>query len=121
MTAINPNIRFTEAALSFTKKMVEKDSGLGLRLSINKTGCSGYAYKVEVIKEMNLEDVTFEVSNGLKICVDSKWLHFFDGLRIDYVQEDDFGLKQTRLVFLNDHESSRCGCGKSFQIEKDEK
>jgi iron-sulfur cluster assembly protein len=121
MNLNHTNIRFTDAALTFSKKMVEKDKGIGLRLTVKKTGCSGYAYHVEVVKDICTLDLSLELSNGLKVFVDPTWLHFFEGLQVDYVIEDNLGLKQTRLVFENINESSRCGCGKSFHIENDKK
>ena len=54
--------------------------------------------------------------NGVKIFIDTSWLHLLQDLQVDYVEEEKTGLKQKRLVFTNPNESSRCGCGESFHI-----
>lgn len=109
------NINFTNAACSYIKKMCEKKHGIGFRLSVKKTGCSGFSYFPEIIETVNDKDQVLDI-DGTKIYIDTTWLHLFDGLQIDYIEEDKSGLKQKRLVFTNPNESSRCGCGESFQI-----
>lgn len=110
------DITITKAASSHIKKMLEKNQGVGFRLSVKKTGCSGYAYQPSVIETENPDDLMVE-SDGLKIFIDTQWLETLQGLRIDFVEEEKSGLKQNRLVFTNPNEASRCGCGESFQIE----
>lgn len=114
---MNPNITFTEAACVYIKKMLEKKQGTGFRLSIKKTGCSGYSYLPSVIDKPNSADIAFEIDGGVMVYVDTVWLELLQGLHIDYVEEDKSGLKQKRLVFTNPKESSRCGCGESFHVE----
>jgi iron-sulfur cluster assembly accessory protein len=110
-------VTFTDAACRYIKKMLEKEQGIGFRLSVKKTGCSGYSYLPVVVEKANPTDVHFETANGLNIFVDVVWLHLLQGLHIDYVEEEKSGLKQKRLIFINPNESSRCGCGESFHIE----
>jgi iron-sulfur cluster assembly accessory protein len=114
---MNPNIIFTEAACGYIKKLIEKNKGVGFRLSIKKTGCSGYSYLPTIVDKVNPTDVTFDIAAGLTIYVDSVWLELLQGLQIDYIEDEKTGLKQKRLVFTNPNESSRCGCGESFHIE----
>jgi iron-sulfur cluster assembly protein len=114
---MHPNITLTDAACAYIKKMLKKQNGVGFRLTIKKTGCSGYAYLPAIITETSSMDIFFEPSNGLKIFVDPTWLHLLQGLQIDYVEEEKSGLKQKRLLFTNPNEASRCGCGESFHIE----
>lgn len=111
------NIVFTDAACLYIKKMLEKAQGLGFRLSIKKTGCSGYSYLPEIIAKANPADITFDLSNGVTVFVDATWLHLLADLHVDYIEEEKSGLKQKRLVFTNPNESSRCGCGESFHVE----
>ncbi len=113
---MNPNISFTEAACSYIKKWLEKNQGVGFRLSVKKTGCSGYSYLPTIVEKANPVDVQFETDNGIPIFVDAAWLHLLQGLHVDYVEEEKSGLKQKRLVFSNPNESSRCGCGESFHV-----
>lgn len=113
-------ITFTDAACAYIKKMLDKNHGIGFRLSIKKTGCSGHAYLPSVVEKINPTDIQFETENGLTIFVDATWLSVLQGLNVDYIEEEKSGLKQKRLVFTNPNESSRCGCGESFHIEADQ-
>jgi iron-sulfur cluster assembly accessory protein len=116
---MSPDIVLTDAASIYIKKMLEKKQGAGFRLSIKKTGCSGYSYMPEVIETVNTNDVVIETANGVMVYMDTTWLHLLLGLNIDYIEEEKSGLKQKRLVFTNPKESSRCGCGESFHVESD--
>lgn len=113
---MNP-ITFTEAASIYIKKRIEKEQGVGFRLSIKKTGCSGYSYLPTIIAKVNETDAHFETEEGLNVFIETSWLHLLQGLQVDYVEEEKSGLKQKRLIFTNPNESSRCGCGESFHIE----
>ena len=111
------NIHFSDAASDYIKKTIEKKNGKGLRITIKKTGCSGYSYAPLVIDEVNLNDVMLTIQNGVTIYVDSKWLDMLNGVHVDYIEDNKSGLKQKKLTFINPNESSRCGCGESFHIE----
>lgn len=110
------NIVLTDTARAYIKKMLEKNHGVGFRVSVKKTGCSGYAYLPSVIAQANPTDVLVEQAD-LKIFIDSAWLDLLQHLHIDYQEEEKSGLKQKRLIFTNPNETSRCGCGESFHIE----
>lgn len=116
---MNPEIKLTDAASTYIKKMLEKNQGMGFRVSIKKTGCSGYSYLPEVITTVKETDIAYESSTGVMVYLDSTWLHLLQGLQIDYIEEEKSGLKQKRLVFINPKESSRCGCGESFHVGSD--
>ncbi len=110
-------ITLTESATAHIKKsMFEKKSAVGFRLSIKKTGCSGYAYVPRIIDEITATDIHFVTPGGIPMYVDTEIVNFVTGLIIDYVHEDT-GLKQKRLVFINPNEKNRCGCGESFTVE----
>ncbi|MDR3478209.1 MAG: iron-sulfur cluster assembly accessory protein [Gammaproteobacteria bacterium] len=115
---MNP-IVFTDAAVSHINSMLDQQAaGIGFRLSIKKTGCSGYAYVPAIIeKVVSDKDVHFEVQDQLQVYVDPEALPFLQDLLVDYVVEEGHGLKQKRLVFINPKEKGRCGCGESFTIE----
>lgn len=112
------NLSVSAAACVYIQLMIEKNHALGFRLSIKKTGCSGYAYLPEIINAINPNDSVFETPNGLKIYVDTAWLHLLQNITVDYIEENKTGLKQKRLVFINPNETSRCGCGESFHIDE---
>jgi iron-sulfur cluster assembly protein len=111
------NITFTAAASTYIKTMIEKKQGLGFRLSVKKTGCSGYSYLPSIVDKVIATDLVLNIADGVTVFVDATWLSMLEGVQVDYVEEDKSGLKQKRLVFNNPNESSRCGCGESFHIE----
>lgn len=116
---MNVNIQFSKAAVDYIHTMIEKDHGVGFRLSVKKTGCSGYAYLPTIVTSIQTADVEITLEQGVKVFVDSAWLELLNNLRVDYVEEDKLGLKQKRLVFINPKEGNRCGCGESFQIKSE--
>jgi iron-sulfur cluster assembly protein len=109
-------INITSAASEYIKKMIEKHHGVGFRLTVKKTGCSGYSYAPSVIENINPQDQILEIQPGITIYIDSAWLDLLNDVQVDYIEEDKSGLKQKRLVFINSKEGDRCGCGESFQI-----
>jgi iron-sulfur cluster assembly accessory protein len=114
---MNPMITFTDSASAYIKKILVKKKSIGLRLSVKKTGCSGYSYAPTIVEQPIATDLIIEMSDGLTIFVDEKWLDLLQGLHVDYSEEDKSGLKQKRLIFTNTKETGRCGCGESFHIE----
>ena len=114
------NITVTDAASDYIKKMLEKNNSVGFRLSVKKTGCSGYTYQPTVVDTINPADQVIEVQSNLKIFIDTAWLDLLQNLQVDYIEEDKLGLKQKRLVFTNPKEGDRCGCGESFHIVNNE-
>ncbi len=111
-------ITITDAAAEHIKSMLDKNNnGIGFRLSIKKTGCSGYAYVPDIIEKKHEQDLSFIAANGLPVFVDPSCLEFVRDLIIDYINENNMGIKQKRLVFINPNEKNRCGCGESFTIE----
>lgn len=110
------NITFTDAACSYIKKMIEKDNGIGFRLSIKKTGCSGYSYLPTILDKVNPHDELLAI-NDVQIFIDKTWSHLLEGVVVDFVEEEKSGLKQKRLLFTNPNEANRCGCGESFHVE----
>lgn len=111
------NITITTAAEEFIEKTLAKNAGMGFRVSVKKTGCSGYSYVPAIIDKTNPNDTTFTTPSGIVIFIDTAWLDLLNDLHIDYVEEGKSGLKQKRLVFTNSKESGRCGCGESFHVE----
>lgn len=115
---MNP-ITLTDAAIQHIKSMLAKQqNSIGFRLSIKKTGCSGYAYVPNIIEQAQASDLHFVVEDGLNVFVDPLCLEFVKNLIVDYgADPDSTGLKQKRLIYINPNEKNRCGCGESFTIE----
>ncbi len=91
--------------------LAKRGTGIGLRLGIKKTGCSGFAYVVNYADEIGAEDVVFDTSD-VKIIVDRQSLELIDGTEVDYVRE---GLNEA-FKFRNPNASGECGCGESFSV-----
>ncbi len=105
-------ITLTEKAAERVKSFLEnRGKGIGLRLGVKTTGCSGMAYVLEFVDELNPEDEVFE-SNGVKIIVDPKSLVFLDGTEVDFVKQ---GLNEG-FEFRNPNAKDECGCGESFTV-----
>ena len=105
-------ISVTEAAAKKIKQnLTRRGTGVGIRIGIRTTGCSGLAYVLEFVDRINDEDTVFE-SQDVKVIVDSKSLPILGNLDVDYVRQ---GLNEG-FEFNNPNERDRCGCGESFRI-----
>ncbi|MCZ4295507.1 iron-sulfur cluster assembly protein IscA [Vibrio sinaloensis] len=105
-------ITMTETAASRVRTFLEnRGKGIGLRLGVKTTGCSGMAYVLEFVDELNEEDSVFE-HDGVKVIIDQKSLVYLDGTELDYVKE---GLNEG-FEFNNPNAKSECGCGESFNV-----
>ena len=105
-------ITITEQAAVHIKRSLEKrGKGVGIRLGVRTTGCSGLAYMLEYVDSPGAEDVHYN-SNEVSIFVDPKSLAYLDGVEVDWVRN---GLNQG-FDFSNPNERDRCGCGESFRV-----
>lgn len=105
-------ITLTEQAAQHVSRYIEKrGKGLGVRLGVRTTGCSGLAYKLEFVDDAVPEDAMFE-SHGVRVFVDPKSLPYIDGTELDFARE---GLNEG-FKFNNPNVKSECGCGESFQV-----
>ena len=105
-------VTLTEKAASHVQGFLAKrGKGVGLRLGVRTTGCSGLAYKLEFADDVKPEDQSFE-SNGVRVLIDPKSLAYLDGTELDFVRE---GLNEG-FKFNNPNEKDRCGCGESFNV-----
>jgi len=105
-------ITMTEAAAQHVRRNLERrGSGVGVRLGVKTTGCSGLAYQLEYVDAQAPDDMVFEL-HGVKVLVEPKNLAFVDGTELDFVRE---GLNEG-FKFNNPNERDRCGCGESFRV-----
>jgi len=100
-----------KAAKHVAGYMVKRGKGIGLRLGVRTSGCSGVAYKLEFVDVMEPDDVAFE-SYGVKVLIDAKSLPYLDGTELDYTRE---GLSEG-FKFNNPNVKDACGCGESFNV-----
>ena len=106
------SVTLTEAAARHvTRYLGRRGKGVGVRLGVKTTGCSGLAYKLEYVDELLPEDNVFE-SHGIKVIVDAKSLPYIDGTELDYARE---GLNEG-FRFNNPNVKDECGCGESFTV-----
>lgn len=99
------------AATHVANFLAKRGKGVGLRLGVRTSGCSGMAYKLEYADELNPEDLTFE-SHGVRVVVDPKSLPYLEGTELDFTRE---GLNEG-FRFNNPNVKDECGCGESFNV-----
>lgn len=106
------SVTMTPAASERVRTFIaNRGKGLGLRLGIKTTGCSGLAYVLEFVDELNEDDSVFEVDD-VNIIIDAKSLVYLDGIELDFVKE---GLNEG-FKFTNPNAKGECGCGESFNV-----
>ena len=105
-------ITVTNTAAKKIKANLEKrGGGVGIRVGVRTTGCSGLAYVLEYVDQLQPGDVAM-ADNYTTVVVDKKSLTVIDGITIDYVRQ---GLNEG-FEFINPNEKDRCGCGESFRV-----
>ena len=105
-------ITLTRSAAEHVARFIQKrGKGVGIRLGVRTSGCSGMAYKLEFADETVDEDVIFE-SHGVNVLIDPKSLAYLDGTELDFVRE---GLNEG-FKFNNPNVKDECGCGESFNV-----
>ena len=105
-------ITLSDAAAERVKRfLANRGKGVGLRLGVKTSGCSGMAYVLEFVDELNDEDAIFD-DKGVKVIVDAKSMAYLDGTQLDFVKE---GLNEG-FKFTNPNVKDACGCGESFTV-----
>ncbi len=106
------SITMTEAAANHVRKFMDnRGKGVGIRLGVRTSGCSGMAYVLEFADEVEAEDHVFEV-HGVKVIVSPKSLVYLDGTELDFTKD---GLNEG-FKFNNPNVKDACGCGESFNV-----
>ncbi len=105
-------ISLTESAAGRVRQyLTQRGDGVGLRLGIKKTGCSGYSYVVNYAESVAADDIVFE-DKGVTVVVDAQALPLVDGTEVDFVKN---GLNEA-FSFRNPNVTGECGCGESFNV-----
>lgn len=111
--ASTPGILLTDSAANHIKNQLsERGKGVGVRLGVAKTGCSGYSYVFDYVDEINPADKAFEVQ-AIAVYIDKKSYPYLKGTQVDFKKQ---GLNH-KFVFVNPNQSGECGCGESFTID----
>ena len=106
------SISITEtAAQHVAEQLASRGHGLGIRVRVTTTGCSGMAYGLEFVDKLEVGDEVFE-NQGVKIVVDPKSLTYLDGTEMDFVKQ---GVNEG-FEFTNPNAKGECGCGESFSV-----
>lgn len=105
-------IKLTQSAHERVRDyLAKRGAGIGLRLGIKQTGCSGFAYVINYADEVQPDDVVFD-QDGIAVIVDPEALELIDGTEVDFVKE---GLNEA-FKFRNPNATGECGCGESFSV-----
>ena len=106
------SVTLTEnAARQINKQLEKRGKGIGLKLGVKKSGCTGYAYALEYADHLNADDAVFE-NYGVKVIVPESDLPFVNGIELDYRRE---GINEA-FQFNNPNVTATCGCGESFSV-----
>lgn len=106
------SIELTERAANHIRSALARNGqGIGLRLGVRTSGCSGFMYTVDYADEPGDNDTVVE-QHGVAVVIDRKSLPFIDGMEVDFVRE---GINE-RFSFRNPNVSAECGCGESFAV-----
>ncbi len=106
------SIEVTEnAARRIQQQIAKRGNGLGLRVGVKKTGCSGYAYTMDYADDVGPDETVFE-HHGAKVVVGREHLSLLDGMTLDFQKQ---GLNES-FKFLNPQAKAYCGCGESFTV-----
>ncbi|MDX2426361.1 MAG: iron-sulfur cluster assembly accessory protein [Cycloclasticus sp.] len=106
------SVTVTESAAAQVKNQLEKrGKGMGLRLGVRESGCSGYSYIIDFADEIKESDTVHE-DFGIKVVIDQNDLSFLEGLQLDYARE---GINSA-FKFNNPNVKDACGCGESFTV-----
>jgi iron-sulfur cluster assembly protein len=101
----------SSAAERVRSYIAKRGHGVGLRVGVRKTGCSGYAYVIDYADAVGTDDSVFD-ERGVKVIVDAKSLELIDGTEVDFVRE---GINEA-FKFRNPNVKGECGCGESFNV-----
>ncbi|TDU32790.1 iron-binding apoprotein IscA [Panacagrimonas perspica] len=99
------------AASRIQLQLAKRGKGLGLRVGVKKSGCSGYAYTMDYADDVSAGDEVFE-SHGAKLIVKSEHLPMLQGMILDWQKQ---GLNES-FKFINPNVKAQCGCGESFAV-----
>lgn len=106
------SVLITESAAKQVRKQIEKrGKGLGIKLGVKKSGCSGFAYTIDYADDLNSDDAVFE-AHGVRVIVVNEHLEYLNGMELDYTRE---GINEA-FRFNNPNVKDLCGCGESFTV-----
>ena len=107
-------LTFTDKACNQLEKIIQSapSDTIGILIGVDKTGCNGYSYKLDLAKQNEVENLEYIEQNNIKVFIDPKATMFLIGSEMDYSSDK----LSSRFVFKNPNEKNTCGCGESFNI-----
>lgn len=110
----NSPFKLTDAAQNRIKKLLDKaeDDIIGLQVSVEQKGCSGYAYAMDLVKKASEDDTHIVLDNGADVYITPKASMILFGGTMDYTESS----LRSGFEFINPNEKGRCGCGESFHV-----
>lgn len=107
------SVSMTEKAVAYARKQLASDSNAkGIVLGVKKSGCSGFKYDLQLLRDLEGNEKTFHVADDVVLFVTAEALPYVNGTEIDYATQ---GLNST-MVFNNPNAKDECGCGESFSV-----
>jgi len=107
------SVSMTEKAIDYARKQLASDSSAkGIVLGVKKSGCSGFKYDLQLMRDVEGNEKTFQVADDVTLYVTVEALPYVNGTEIDYTTQ---GLNST-MVFNNPNAKDECGCGESFSV-----
>lgn len=106
------NVTMTDAAVVHVRQQIEKNKAKGMHLGVRESGCTGYMYEIDFVKEVDLDHQPFVMAEDVVVYVDKPSLLRVQGTEIDYVSD---GLNSS-IRFNNPNIKAQCGCGESFSL-----
>jgi len=111
-----PIISFTDtAAVHIKKAIAENPANIGFRLAVKKSGCTGFAYMPDIIREAHEGDIYFLDEHGFSVYIDPTSIDIIKNTRLDFIDKGPF---EKQMVFNNPNVKEQCGCGESFSVEE---
>lgn len=111
-TNVQPAVTVTAAAVDHLRRQLAAKGLSGVRIHLEKSGCTGYKYVIDEVAAPEAGDVVLELADGLILALPPADAPTLNGLALDYVQE---GVNR-RLVLDNPNAKDACGCGESFSF-----
>lgn len=110
----SPIIFFTDAAAEHIKKAISQNkANIGFRLTVKKSGCTGFSYVPDIIQKIQSEDIYFLDAHGIPVYIDPEAVEIVKNTLLDFVCKDAL---QKQMVFNNPNVKDQCGCGESFSV-----
>lgn len=112
ISSVVPTVTVTPEAVAHLCKQLAPKGVSGVRIHLERSGCTGYKYVIDEVASPAEGDISVEFDGGLTLCLPASDLPMLNGMELDYVQE---GVNR-RLVINNPNAKDACGCGESFSF-----